>query len=77
MPGGITGLTCSWGKLIQENEPPGWGMSKIKSIKYAHESCGTQLRKAALAMSSKKKQKKTENYRLDFSSERAPTSLNP
>jgi hypothetical protein len=39
----------------------------------------SDLRKAVLAMSSKgKKEGKTnKNYRPDFSSERAPTSLNP
>jgi hypothetical protein len=37
------------------------GVSKIEKIKHAHESCGTQICPA-----------KTENYRPNFSSERAP-----
>jgi hypothetical protein len=28
MPGGTTGLPCSWGKEIQEGGPPGWGSLK-------------------------------------------------
>jgi hypothetical protein len=29
--------------IIQKPGPPGWGVSKIEAIKYARESCGTQI----------------------------------
>jgi hypothetical protein len=43
MFGRITGLPCSWRKWIQEHDPQGWGVSKIETINYAHESRGTQI----------------------------------
>jgi hypothetical protein len=44
----------------------GGGVSKIETIKYAHESRGTQARERLRWQGPV-----TENYRLDFSSERA------
>jgi hypothetical protein len=44
------------------------GVSKTESIKYVHESCGTQSWER---LHWQKTRKKTENYRPDFSSERA------
>jgi hypothetical protein len=43
-------------------------ISRIETIKYAHESRGTQIRERLQWRCPAK----TENYRLDFSSERAP-----
>jgi hypothetical protein len=44
------------------------GVSKIEKINYAHESYGTQI----LERLHWRFPAKTENYRPDFSSERAP-----
>jgi hypothetical protein len=56
MPGDITGLPCSWGKGGNKYRNLAFqvrGVSKVETMKYAHESRGTHLRKAALAMLSK------------------------
>jgi hypothetical protein len=43
MPGGITGLLCSWGKKYRNLALKVGGVSKIETINYAHESRGTQI----------------------------------
>jgi hypothetical protein len=54
MPGGITGLSCSWGKWIQEPDPPGWGSLKNRDNKLCSwVACDSDLRKAGLAMPGK------------------------
>jgi hypothetical protein len=64
----ICQIPHSWGKYIREAALLVGGVSKVETIKYVHESRGTQtcerLRWRCPA--------KTENYRPDFSSERAP-----
>jgi hypothetical protein len=45
------------------------GVSKMESIKYAHESVGLRTEKRCAG---DVQQKNPENYRPDFSSERAP-----
>jgi hypothetical protein len=44
------------------------GVSKIETIKYSHESSGTQIRQIVRWRGPEK----TEKYRPDFSSKRAP-----
>jgi hypothetical protein len=55
MPGGITGLPCSWGKYKQEPGPRGWGILKNTDNKICSRvPWDSDLRKAALAVTSKK-----------------------
>jgi hypothetical protein len=49
------------------------GVSKIETINYAHESRGTQIRERLHWRCPAK----TEKYRPDFSSERAPHIIKP
>jgi hypothetical protein len=61
MPGGITGLRCSWGKWIQEHDPPGWASLKNRINKICSWVLrDSELRKAALAIPSKEK----KNWKL-------------
>jgi hypothetical protein len=42
MPGGITGLSYSWEIKYRNLDLLAGEVSKIETINYAHESCGTQ-----------------------------------
>jgi hypothetical protein len=53
MPEGVIGLPCSWRNKYRSLALLDGGVSKIETINYTHESRGTDLRKAALAMPSK------------------------
>jgi hypothetical protein len=53
MPGGITGLPCSWGNKYGNLSLHFGTFSKIETIKYSHEACGLRLEKPALVTSSK------------------------
>jgi hypothetical protein len=44
MPRVIAGLLCSWGNIYKNMALQVGGVSKIETIKFALESCGTQIR---------------------------------
>jgi hypothetical protein len=68
VPEGLTGCPVLGGNKYRNLALQFGGVSKIETVKYSHESSGTEmcerLRWRCPA--------KTENYKPDFSSERAP-----